>query len=224
MLTGLASSLQNQEPQVQTTSTYYIKINEIAWGGTVANKNDTWVELYNYGNTDVSLTGFTLFIGDQPIPLKKNIKARSYYLIEANEVATDVQSDLVSKYLDFPEKGARIKLVYLGQDIDVANKGGNPWLAGENIGAFCTMERINGYVNETWGTSQTLSAAKDELGNAICGTPKAANFTKSVIINEIGWMGTRGSIKKEDDEWIELFNTTTTPINMTGWSLSLIHI
>ncbi len=38
----------------------------------------------------------------------------------------------------------------------------------------------------------------------------------SVIINEIAWSGTKAS---EDDEWIELYNTTSSPIDLTGWTL-----
>lgn len=37
-----------------------------------------------------------------------------------------------------------------------------------------------------------------------------------VVINEIMWMGTRAS---SFDEWIELFNTTSTDIDLGGWSL-----
>ena len=37
-----------------------------------------------------------------------------------------------------------------------------------------------------------------------------------VIINEIAWMGT---VSSENDEWIELYNTTNQSINLTGWTL-----
>ena len=38
----------------------------------------------------------------------------------------------------------------------------------------------------------------------------------SVIINEIAWMGSADSTS---DEWIELFNTTSNDIDLTGWSI-----
>ena len=38
-----------------------------------------------------------------------------------------------------------------------------------------------------------------------------------VIINEIAWMG---STNFANDEWIELKNTTTQSINLTGWTLA----
>ena len=37
-----------------------------------------------------------------------------------------------------------------------------------------------------------------------------------VVISEVAWMGTNVSA---NDEWIELFNTTSSPIDLTGWTL-----
>lgn len=39
----------------------------------------------------------------------------------------------------------------------------------------------------------------------------------SVLINEVAWAGTSSS--RSADEWIELFNTTSTEINLNGWEL-----
>ena len=38
-----------------------------------------------------------------------------------------------------------------------------------------------------------------------------------VIISEIAWGGTAASA---NDEWIELYNTTASPIDLTGWTLN----
>lgn len=38
----------------------------------------------------------------------------------------------------------------------------------------------------------------------------------SVLINEIAWMGT---VVSANDEWIELYNTGTLPIDLSGWTL-----
>lgn len=38
----------------------------------------------------------------------------------------------------------------------------------------------------------------------------------TAVINEVAWMGTQASA---NDEWIELFNTTSIPIDLTGWTL-----
>ncbi|MBI5081957.1 MAG: lamin tail domain-containing protein, partial [Chloroflexi bacterium] len=45
--------------------------------------------------------------------------------------------------------------------------------------------------------------------------PTAYN-ARSVIINEVMWMGTSAD---SSDEWIELYNTTGSSINLSGWTL-----
>jgi len=42
-----------------------------------------------------------------------------------------------------------------------------------------------------------------------------------IIINEIAWMGTANSA---NDEWIELYNNTDSPVNLEGWNLKNIKL
>lgn len=58
-----------------------------------------------------------------------------------------------------------------------------------------------------WWASLMLSGA----GNALATQPG------DVVINEVAWMGTAAST---NDEWIELFNTTHEPMDLTGWMLA----
>ena len=39
---------------------------------------------------------------------------------------------------------------------------------------------------------------------------------KTVVITEVGWMGTAASV---NDQWIELYNNTSSPISLNGWTL-----
>src|SRR5687767_4135838 len=43
-----------------------------------------------------------------------------------------------------------------------------------------------------------------------------ASGAPEVVINEVMWMG---SNLNTTDEWIELHNSTSSPISLTGWSL-----
>jgi hypothetical protein len=45
----------------------------------------------------------------------------------------------------------------------------------------------------------------------------AAAEPGDVVINEIAWMGTRASA---NDEWIELYNNTGQPVDLSGWALT----
>ncbi len=47
--------------------------------------------------------------------------------------------------------------------------------------------------------------------------PAPPVFPQNVVINEIGWMGTKSSAQ---DEWIELYNNSGQGINLEGWILS----
>lgn len=46
--------------------------------------------------------------------------------------------------------------------------------------------------------------------------PAASNAAGSVLINEIAWMGTAA---ESTDEWIELYNSTQSEIDLAGWGI-----
>lgn len=45
------------------------------------------------------------------------------------------------------------------------------------------------------------------------------NISGNVVINEIAWMGTKAS---SSDEWIELYNSSNSEINLAGWKIQEI--
>ncbi len=54
----------------------------------------------------------------------------------------------------------------------------------------------------TWGTPPPIPPPTTSLGD--------------VVINEVYWMGSGG-----EDEWVELRNTTSSAINLSGWKINL---
>ncbi|MDP4009273.1 MAG: helix-hairpin-helix domain-containing protein, partial [bacterium] len=60
--------------------------------------------------------------------------------------------------------------------------------------------------------------AEDNAGNASATETLelSADLPKTVVINEITWMGTNVSTA---DEWIELYNPGSTPVDLSGWKL-----
>ncbi|MBN8580870.1 MAG: lamin tail domain-containing protein [Anaerolineae bacterium] len=66
-------------------------------------------------------------------------------------------------------------------------------------------------ITDLSGNNNTASTSSD---NSVT---FAASSTRSVIINEVAWAGTTSSLTS--DEWIELYNTTNSTINITGWTL-----
>lgn len=67
-----------------------------------------------------------------------------------------------------------------------------------------TRKRISGLVLGVWMFAM--------LGVA----PVEAAAPGSVVINEVAWAGSADSA---NDEWIELYNTTGLPVNLSGWTI-----
>ncbi|MDD3919503.1 MAG: lamin tail domain-containing protein [Candidatus Pacebacteria bacterium] len=139
-----------------------ILINEIAWMGTKSNSNDEWIELYNKANIDISLDGYSLFIGEKEIPLEGIIKANNFYLLERTDDSTlpTIKADLIYTG-SLKNTGTKIILKKDSLLIDEANFE-NGWTAGNND-TKQTAERIEDF----WQTSE-----KEE------GSPSSINIKK----------------------------------------------
>jgi hypothetical protein len=68
-------------------------------------------------------------------------------------------------------------------------------------------------------SEESENKSKNENKNNENGGEQGGNQSPSlsVVINEIAWMGT--SATHSADEWIELFNNTTSTIDVSGWTL-----
>ena len=249
--TYTATASQTPSPTATLTPYYFpagiIRINEVAWAGTLASGYDEWIELYNPGAYVIDLTGWTLIAADETpsIELEGRIPAQGYYLLERTDDNTisNIPADLIytgtlsndgeTLYLRGPN----------GEVIDIANTNGDDWPAGDADGRN-SMERFDN--EDVWGSnSGVITNGRDSNGNPINGTPKYANSVwfptqtptdtstptstpsptptattvrpQRVIFNEIAWMGTIGHY---NDEWIELLNPNADAINLEGWRIT----
>ncbi|HEX2696512.1 MAG TPA: lamin tail domain-containing protein, partial [Anaerolineales bacterium] len=67
----------------------------------------------------------------------------------------------------------------------------------------------------TAAVNQTATQIANETAIASTATAACANFSyHSLIINEVGWMGTSSSTTS--DEWVELYNPTSCTIDLSG--------
>lgn len=187
LFSGLLSTTSLAANQVDVPPSMTIMINEVAWGGTSANDNHEWIELYNPGLGDKDLDGWKITSPDpfMEISLSGSIPAGGYFLLERKEIATTVASDLLfPDGVTLGDNGMRLSLFDNSSTpvlIDSANSNGGPWPAGQNFQVRCTMERVPGLATETdsaWkNNDNTYKNGMDANGNPLCGSPKSSNST-----------------------------------------------
>lgn len=229
-----------------------IAINEIAWSGTSADPSHEWIELYNTSGVPIDLTNWRLVSSDSTPDitfLSGSIPSGGYFLLERDENATNVSSDLIYSGA-LADSGETLYLYDAFNNlIDTANGDGGGWPEG-NESTHSTMERALSLPADSdiaWYTNDGITRnGLDFNEDPIWGTPKSSNAptptptptntstptstmtstptitptsltTRSVIINEIAWAGTASGLA--DDEWIELYNPGSTPIDITDWVL-----
>ncbi len=209
-----------------------VVINEIGWAGTAADVTAQWIELYNTTAEPIWLNNWQLSTADGRlvIDLAGIIAAQGYFLLECNSDLTirDIPADNIYVGALSPDGEALHLLDASGALIDTANGDGGPWPAGERA-AWRSMERISPDapdVDAHWVTHNgRVRNGEDVLGNPINGTPRRPNSATypppsgnpgEVVINEVAWSGTLADARAE---WVELYNTTERPIDLTGWQL-----
>jgi hypothetical protein len=202
-----------------------VVINEIAWGATAGSTADEWIELYNPTASDIDLTGWTLVAtsGTPSITLSGIIPANGYFLLErTDDTATSLPGDqfFSGAIANNPTGDSFTLRDQLNNIIDTANIDGGGWPGGSATPSFFSMERrgVSADADANWGSNNGIIInGTDVAGNPITGTPKQPNsifLSAQVIINEVGWAGTRASIF---DEWIELYNAGSTAVDLTNW-------
>jgi hypothetical protein len=211
-------------------------INEVAWGGTAADANDEWIELWNPGGGDIDLSGWVLTDGgDVLVSLGGSISSGGYFLLERS--GDDTLSDVPANQLysgALSNSGEELVLFDpAGNRIDAAGTGG-AWPAGLASPAYASMERAS-VAPDSWGTNTGwIRNGHDADGNPVRGTPGQANSVlsptptptkvpKGILINEFlpkpGSDWNRDGSIDYNDEFIELLNVSTLAVDIGGWML-----
>jgi hypothetical protein len=224
-----------------------VLINEIAWAGSLASAHDEWIELHNPSANVLRIDGWLLTDDDDVrIVLQGQIAPYGYFILERTDDTTigDIAADMLyTGALNNSGEGLRL-LDPAGGLIDSANLDGGAWPAGDSS-SRASMERVGGEDQSgNWRTFTGFGGnGQDAAGGPIQGTPGRPNSiffltpTASVSsapsststdvpvmveygavhINEIAWAGTLASAS---DEWIELFNTTDSAVDLDKWILT----
>jgi hypothetical protein len=89
--------------------------------------------------------------------------------------------------------------------------------AASNLTATASSANLTAIAN----SNLTSTAASNQTLTAIAnnGCSSSTFSTRSLLINEVGWMGTKYS---PNDEWIEFYNTGSSCVNLSGWILKIV--
>jgi hypothetical protein len=152
-----------------------IIVSEIMWGGDAARE---YIELYNPGDRDVDIEGWTLTDGEGVCIVKGHVPPGSFYLLEYDELATTVMADEVygddSPELMLEEGGDRISLLdRWGDVVALVNGEETAWPAGLVEGHGASMELID--IAADYGPSNWRSSVGGDI--VPWGTPRELNST-----------------------------------------------
>ncbi|MFH1077722.1 MAG: lamin tail domain-containing protein [Patescibacteria group bacterium] len=168
---------------LQARSASPLVIGEVAWAGSSLSLADEWVELWNLGDTDVPLAGYSLVgASAEPIALPSDavIPARGVYLV-SNYPADDPRSalaatpQLVTTAVSLSNSALSITLIDPNDtELDRAGDGGTP-PAGATGDMKATMVRDG----DMWTTA--TSSIGFDAGAPDLGTPGMCDGCDAVV-------------------------------------------
>lgn len=163
-----------------------VVINEVAWMGTAVSANNEWLELYNNGNSEVDLNGWTLKAADGSPEIDfssaavKTIPASGFYLLERTDDSSvpEVKADAIYTGALSNDGEVLILKDKEGTEVDRVDAG-SKWPAGDNA-AKLTMQKADG----GWITAAATPKAANASGgqssvqasSAASGVAQASSF------------------------------------------------
>ena len=142
-----------------------VRINEVAWMGTLVSSNDEWIELYNTGSNEIDLSGWVLTAADgsPDILLDGSISSGGYFLLERTDdlSAAGVTADMIYSGA-LSNSGELLSLKNAqGSVANVVNHA-EGWQGGDNI-----LKETMQFDGSGWITaSSTPGAANIASGNS----------------------------------------------------------
>ncbi|MFP3953825.1 MAG: lamin tail domain-containing protein [Candidatus Acetothermia bacterium] len=164
-----------------------VRISEIAWSGTEASTRDQWVELTNFTDSEVDLSGWELSWEGVKVPLgeeeentltvnNSTLQTGEALLLEmgGDETVATREADVIYEGL-LSYHGERMVLKNdAGEEVDVVDASAD-WPAGGTIAEddppYATMELRDG----GWVTCQEKGEDEGADGNPIYGSPGTPN-------------------------------------------------
>ncbi|MBP6925562.1 MAG: lamin tail domain-containing protein [Candidatus Pacebacteria bacterium] len=136
-----------------------VRVNEIAWMGTVNSANDEWIELYNDSSDSIDINGWTLTDSDGGLAINISgvISGQGYFLLERTDdstVSTVSADQIYSGALGNSGESLTLKNAS-GSVIDIVNHMSG-WQGGSNE----TKDTMQ-YANSGWVTAVPTARAQN---------------------------------------------------------------
>jgi len=205
-----------------------------------SSSNYDFIELFNYGTIDLDVSGFQLkkksSTGNEysirVFPENSFISTKDYFLWLNFDYASSGQ--ILGNVASNQTLSSNNSLALLDKNKNIVDSlawgtSVNPFVEGL---PFNQNPTVNQSLGRKWSTATQnyIDTDNNQTDFEIqIPTPKtqnklpASNSTSEleepllvVVINEVGWMGTKAN---SNDEWIELYNNTQNEINLVNWSL-----
>ena len=228
-------------PLTTTAAEPTLRINEIAWMGTVASSNDEWIELYNLSDAEVDLADWkiTAADGSPEIVLSGTVAAGGYFLLERSDddtVLTIAADQIYTGALG--NTGEHLTLLDAAGTVIDEIATAESWPAGDNT-TKQTMERLD---NTLWATSvhpggtpkETNSQTTPQDGNNEEPPPEAGSSAPPEQ-SDSDQVIARPTVKRGDvvftellanpigpdqsGEFIELQNISKNVIDISSWQI-----
>lgn len=169
-----------------------VLINEIAWLGTAESQYNEWVELYNNGNEEVDLSGWSLWEQDESgiqtkiISLTKKILPQNYYLVvritgSAGNPFSNFDDEGFFKGNGFLNTGENVILKdSSSNEVDAVMALGQ-WESSTRDGR--TMQKKDGSWIMAQGTPKSQNAIESILENNENSDPDTSSSTPGGFVN-----------------------------------------
>jgi hypothetical protein len=172
-----------------------VVLSEIAWAGaSMYCPEKEWIELYNPGETEIVLDGWSVEIDESPaIELSGEIESGGYYLVSHeglfSVISMAIDASIPTK-TRIPDSGGKIILRNNeGEIVDEVNQS-RGWLGGSVGEETSTLMRVSSelpsFNTETWVSSETVRYGMKSGGcGRFAGSPNLDNYGYVYISREV---------------------------------------
>jgi hypothetical protein len=148
-----------------TQTVHAVRINEVAWMGSLANANHEWIELYNAADESVSLAGWSLTDGaNLNIALTGTIEGNAYAVLERTSDESAPGLALLTYSGALVNTGATLTLRDGSGNIVDQVAGGTNW---QNIGGDNATKETAQYTATGWVTDIPTPGEVNRTGRAV---------------------------------------------------------